>query len=95
MFIIFMDIAILACINSAILTSNTPKTRQAAGNCDHKRLLQVYYGLTTNSVVVTDAGKYVTQKQEQIDILQKLDERIQQQLLSLMGFILLIEVSIS
>ena len=50
--------------------------------------------LTTNSVVVTDASKYVTQKQEQMDMLQKLDERIQQQLLLLMGFILLIEVSI-
>jgi hypothetical protein len=37
--------------------------------------------LTTNSVVVTDASTYVIQKQEQIDMLQKLDERIQQQLL--------------
>jgi IS30 family transposase len=33
--------------------------------------------LTTNGVVVTDAIKYVNQKQEQIDTLHKLDERIE------------------
>jgi len=33
--------------------------------------------LTTNGVVITDAIKYVTQKQEQIDTLQKIDERIE------------------
>jgi hypothetical protein len=33
--------------------------------------------LTTNGVVITDAIKYVNQKQEQIDTLQKLDERIE------------------
>jgi hypothetical protein len=33
--------------------------------------------LTTNGIVITDAIKYVTQKQEQIDTLQKLDERLQ------------------
>ena len=32
---------------------------------------------STNSVVITDAIKYVTQKQEQIDTLKKLDERIE------------------
>jgi hypothetical protein len=32
--------------------------------------------LCTNTGVVSDAMKYVTQKQEQIDILNKLDERI-------------------
>ena len=32
----------------------------------------------TNGVVVTDAIKYVTQKQEQINTLQKLDERIEE-----------------
>jgi predicted transcriptional regulator len=33
--------------------------------------------LSTNGVVITDAIKYVNQKQEQIDTLQKLDERIE------------------
>jgi hypothetical protein len=32
--------------------------------------------LTTNGVVITDALKYVTQKTEQVNTLQKLDERI-------------------
>jgi hypothetical protein len=32
--------------------------------------------LTTNGVIVTDSIKYVNQKQEQIDTLHKLDERI-------------------
>jgi hypothetical protein len=35
--------------------------------------------LTTNGAIVTDAIKYVTQKQEQIDTLQKLDEKRQLQ----------------
>ena len=34
--------------------------------------------LMTNGVVVTDAIKFVTQKQEQINTLQKLDERIEE-----------------
>jgi hypothetical protein len=33
--------------------------------------------LTTNGIVITDAIKYVNQKQEQIDTLHKLDERIE------------------
>jgi hypothetical protein len=33
--------------------------------------------LTTNGAIVTDAIKYVTQKQELIDTLHKLDERIE------------------
>ena len=33
--------------------------------------------MLTNSVVIADAIKYVTQKQEQINTLQKLDERIE------------------
>ena len=33
--------------------------------------------LTTNGAIVTDAIKYVTQKQEQIDTLQKLDKKIE------------------
>src|SRR5215207_8198547 len=33
--------------------------------------------LTTNGVVITDAIKYVTQKREQINTLQMLDERIE------------------
>jgi hypothetical protein len=33
--------------------------------------------LTTNGVVITDAMKYVTQKTEQVNTLQKLDERIE------------------
>jgi hypothetical protein len=32
--------------------------------------------LTTNGVVITDAMKYVVQKTEQLDTLQKLGERI-------------------
>jgi hypothetical protein len=34
--------------------------------------------LTTNAGIVSDAMKYVTQKQEQINTLQKLDERIEE-----------------
>jgi hypothetical protein len=34
--------------------------------------------LTTNGVVITDALKYVTQKTEQVNTLQKLDERIEE-----------------
>jgi hypothetical protein len=34
--------------------------------------------LTTNGVVITDAIKYVTQKTEQLDTLQKIDERIEE-----------------
>jgi hypothetical protein len=33
--------------------------------------------LCTNAGIVSDAIKYVIQKQEQINILQKLDERIE------------------
>lgn len=33
--------------------------------------------LTTNGVVITDAMKYVIQKTEQVNTLQKLDERIE------------------
>ena len=33
--------------------------------------------LSTNGVVITDAIKYVTQKQDQIDTLHRLDERIE------------------
>jgi len=34
--------------------------------------------LTTNGVVITDAIKYVTQKTEQLDTLQRIDERIEE-----------------
>jgi hypothetical protein len=33
--------------------------------------------LTTNSAIITDAIKYVTQKQEKIDTLKMIDERIE------------------
>ena len=33
--------------------------------------------MTTNAGIVSDALKYVTQKKEQINTLQKLDERIE------------------
>ena len=33
--------------------------------------------LVTNGAIITDAIKYVNQKQEQIDTLHKLDERIE------------------
>jgi hypothetical protein len=33
--------------------------------------------LTTNGVVITDAMKYVIQKTEQVNTLQKLDKRIE------------------
>ncbi|MFZ0344588.1 MAG: hypothetical protein WAM27_06445 [Nitrososphaeraceae archaeon] len=34
--------------------------------------------MTTNGVVITDAMKYVIQKTEQVNTLQKLDERIEE-----------------
>jgi hypothetical protein len=48
------------------------EARRIANDC-YKYILD----LTTNSAIVTDAIKYVTQKQEQIDTLHKLDERIE------------------
>jgi hypothetical protein len=33
--------------------------------------------MTTNAGIVSDALKFVTQKKEQLDTLQKLDERIE------------------
>jgi hypothetical protein len=34
--------------------------------------------MTTNAGIVSDAMKFVTQKREQIDTLQKIDERIEE-----------------
>jgi transposase len=48
------------------------EARRIANDC-YKYIMD----LTTNGVVITDAIKYVTQKQEQIDTLHKLDERIE------------------
>ena len=39
--------------------------------------LQVYNDLTTSDVFITDAIKYVNQKTEEVNTLQKLDERIE------------------
>ena len=53
-----------------------PKTKlqaRAIANDCYKYIMD----LTTNGVVVTDAIKYVNQKQEQIDMLHKLDESIE------------------
>ena len=48
------------------------EARRIANDC-YKYIMD----LTTNGAIVTDAIKYVTQKQEQIDTLHKLDERIE------------------
>ncbi|MGA6921870.1 MAG: hypothetical protein WBY22_03005 [Nitrososphaeraceae archaeon] len=57
-------------------TSSDPKIKleamRIANDCYHHIM-----DLTTSCAIVTDAIKYVTQKQEQIDTLHKLDERIE------------------
>jgi hypothetical protein len=57
-------------------TSSDPKikleARRIANDC-----YRYIMDLCTNAGVVSDAMKYVTQKAEQVDTLQKLDERIQ------------------
>ena len=57
-------------------TSSDPKIKleamRIANDCYHHIM-----DLTTNGAIVTDAIKYVTQKQEQIDTLHKLDDRIE------------------
>jgi hypothetical protein len=56
-------------------TAADPKTKlqaRAIANDCYKYIMD----LTTNGVVITDALKYVTQKTEQVNTLQKLDERI-------------------
>ena len=53
-----------------------PKTKlqaRAIANDCYKYIMD----LTTNGVVITDAMKYVIQKTEQVNTLQKLDERIE------------------
>ena len=47
------------------------EARRIANDC-YKYIMD----LTTNGVVITDAMKYVIQKTEQVNTLQKLDERI-------------------
>jgi hypothetical protein len=75
-----MDIAIFAFIRSASphkqYTYDKIKLQATAiiNDC-YKYIMD----LTTNGVVVTDAIKYVTQ----VDVLQKLDKRIQHRLLGL------------
>jgi transcriptional regulator with PAS, ATPase and Fis domain len=57
-------------------TAEDPKVKlqaRAIANDFYKYIMD----LTTNGVVITDAMKYVTRKQEQIDTLHKLDERIE------------------
>jgi hypothetical protein len=57
-------------------TAEDPKVKlqaRAIANDCYKYIMD----LTTNGVVITDAMKYVTRKQEQIDTLHKLDERIE------------------
>ena len=56
-------------------TTSDPKTKlqaRAIANDCYKYIMD----LTTNGAIVTDAIKYVTQKQEQVNTLHKLDERI-------------------
>lgn len=57
-------------------TSSDPKikleTMRIANDC-----YRYITDLTTNGAVVTDAIKYVTQKTEQVNTLQKLDEKIE------------------
>jgi IS30 family transposase len=56
-------------------TAADPKTKlqaRAIANDCYKYIMD----LTTNGVDITDAMKYVTQKTEQVNTLQKLDERI-------------------
>jgi hypothetical protein len=57
-------------------TSSDPRVKleasRIANDC-YKYIMD----LTTNSTIVTDAIKMVTQKQEQIETLKKLDERIE------------------
>ena len=48
------------------------EARRIANEC-YKYIMD----LTTNGAIVTDAIKYVNQKQEQIDTLHKLEERIE------------------
>jgi DNA-binding NarL/FixJ family response regulator len=57
-------------------TATDPKVKlqaRAIANDCYKYIMD----LTTNGVVITDALKYVTQKTEQVNTLQKLDERIE------------------
>ena len=49
-----------------------PQARAIANDC-YKYIMD----LTTNSTVVTNAIKYITQKQEKIDTLKMIDERIE------------------
>ena len=48
------------------------EVRRIANDC-YKYIMD----LTTNGAVITDAMKYVTQKTEQVNTLQKLDEKIE------------------
>jgi hypothetical protein len=57
-------------------TAADPKVKlqaRAIANDCYKYIMD----LTTNGAIVTDAIKYVTQKAEQVNTLQKLDERIE------------------
>ena len=57
-------------------TAADPKTKlqaRAIANDCYKYIMD----LTTNGAIVTDAMKYVIQKTEQVNTLQKLDERIE------------------
>jgi hypothetical protein len=57
-------------------TAADPRTKlqaRAIANDCYKYIMD----LTTNGIVITDAMKYVIQKTEQVNTLQKLDERIE------------------
>jgi hypothetical protein len=57
-------------------SASDPKTKlqaRAIANDCYKYIMD----LTTNGVVITDAMKYVIQKTEQVNTLQKLDEKIE------------------
>jgi hypothetical protein len=57
-------------------TAADPKTKLQARSIINDCYKQIM-DLITNSTVVTDALKYVTQKQEKIDTLKMIDERIE------------------
>ncbi|MGI0002316.1 MAG: hypothetical protein ACRD42_04470 [Nitrososphaeraceae archaeon] len=57
-------------------TASDPRTKlqaRAIANDCYKYIME----LTTNGSIVNDALRFVTQKQEQINTLHKLDERIE------------------
>jgi hypothetical protein len=57
-------------------TASDPKVKLQAAAIDNN-CYKFILDMATNAGIVSDALKFVTQKKEQIDTLQKLDERIE------------------